>query len=106
MQAAIRRVWVLENMKKIGPGGFYHLAYAESQISPELLREMKRSSDHGQIHVFLLGDDGHALHVTDGEVIAVHWFPEFLRIHFMIGCVREMAAAPRTRWMNDYLLTQ
>lgn len=36
MQAAVRRVWVLENMMKIGSGGFYHLAYAQSQISPEL----------------------------------------------------------------------
>ncbi|NLN20301.1 MAG: hypothetical protein GX162_13675 [Firmicutes bacterium] len=105
MQAAIRRVWVLENMKKIGPGGFYHLAYAHHQTSPELLQELKRRSDHGQIHIFLLSDVGHALHIADGEVIAVHWFPEFLRIHFMIRSVYDMAVAPRSRWMSEYLLT-
>jgi hypothetical protein len=106
MQAAIRRVWVLENMAKIGPGGFYHLAYAHSQSSPELLREIRHTSDYGKIHIYLLGDDDHALHVADGEVIAIHWFPEFIRIHFMIAVVRDIDIAARSKWGSEYMLKQ
>jgi hypothetical protein len=106
VQAAIRRVWVIENMAKIGPGGFYHLAYAHTQIDPAMLREMKRSSHYGKIGIFLLGDDDTALHVADGEVIAVHWFPEFVRIHFMLETVRNLDTAPRITWSSAYMLVR
>lgn len=106
MQAAIRRVWVLDNMAKIGPGGFYHLAYAQSQISSEALRELQHTSDYGKIHIYLIGDESQALHIADGEIIAIHWFPEFIRIHFMIEKVRDLGVAPRITWDTDYMLKQ
>lgn len=106
MQAAIRRVWVLDNLAKIGPGGFYHLAYAHSQINPSVLREIRRTSDYGKLHIHLLGDNTNALHVADGEIIAIHWFPEFIRIHFMIEAVHDMDTAVQTPWETDYMLVQ
>lgn len=63
-------------------------------------------SDYGKIHIHVVGDDNNALHVADGEIIAIHWFPEFLRIHFMIGSVRDMDSAVRVRWEGEYLLTE
>lgn len=104
MEAAIRRVWVLENLSAIGPGGFYHLAYALSQINPDLLAQIRTSSDYGRIRIHLLGDDSTALHVADGAVIAIHWFPHFIRIHFMIERVRDLEGATRQEWATGYML--
>ncbi len=105
MKAAVRRVWVLDNMQKIGAGGFYHLAYAHSQIGPDFMRQIKETSDYGKIHVYVLADEHTALDVADGEVFAIHWFPEFIRIHFMIENVRTIEEAPPESWNADYMLT-
>jgi hypothetical protein len=93
-------------MEKIGPGGFYHLAYALSQIDPDVLHELRRSSDYGKIRIFLLGDDQSALHVANGEIIAIHWFPEFIRIHFMIEAVYNVDTAERCGWATGHMLMQ
>ncbi|HEY8417361.1 MAG TPA: hypothetical protein VIK93_04935 [Limnochordales bacterium] len=104
MRAAVQRAWVLHNMEKIGPGGFYHLAYAHHQISPGFMEAMRAASHYGKIHVCLLADDGTALDAADGEVIAIHWFPEFIRIHFMIENLRPLTEAPRVPWPGPYML--
>jgi hypothetical protein len=104
VKAAIRRAWVLDNMQRIGPGGFYHLAYAQNQIGPEFMRWIKESSDYGKIHIYLLTDDATALDVADGEVFAIHWFPAFIRIHFMVENIRSIHDAPVHSWQTDYML--
>lgn len=106
MRAAVRRVWVLENLTKIGTGGFYHLAYPHNQITQELLKDMRHRFDHGRIQVFLLSDDSTAYHVADGEIIAIHWFQSFVRIHFMIRDVRSIGDATATSWDTAYMLVK
>jgi hypothetical protein len=104
MKAGIRRMWVVVNMAKIGTGGFYHLAYALSQVEPELLQLLRRSSDYGRIYIHLVDDEHRAWPIAVGDVIAIHWFPEFIRVHFMIAQVtypEKVAAVP---WDVDYML--
>ena len=106
MRAAVRRAWVLDNIQKIGAGGFYHLAYAHNQIQPEFMERIKEISDYGKIQVFLLVDDKSALLVAKGEVFAIHWFPEFIRIHFMIENVCRIEGATTQAWDTDYMLME
>ncbi|HHW10279.1 MAG TPA: hypothetical protein GXX29_09920 [Firmicutes bacterium] len=104
MKAAVRRAWVLNNLEAIGTGGFYHLAYAHNQICPQFIQQLKNESDYGKINIYLLSDDNSALLAATGEVFAVHWFPEFIRLHFMIEKVYSLEEAPRTEWHMEYML--
>jgi len=105
MRLAVQGAWIADNLNQLGSGAFYHLAYASHQIHPELLRKLRRASFHeGRVRVFILrGDVGYE--VADGEVVAIHWFPEFIRIHFMIGKVYFDEVGAETSWEDtDYLV--
>ncbi len=103
MRLAIRSTWVIENLEKLGPGAFYHLAYATSQIHPDVLRKLKvRAFDYGKVDIYCLRED-RGLWVASGEVIAVHWYPEFLRIHFMITEVNP-SSTREIPWTSSYMV--
>ncbi len=85
MRLAVRSAWIADNMRRLGSGAFYHLAYAAYQVEPEVLRMLRSGAPvQGRIDVYYV-TDGKGVHIADGEIVAVHWFPEFIRIHFMIG---------------------
>lgn len=105
MRLAVQGAWVADNLKRLGSGAFYHLAYATHQIHPALLARLRRTSYHeGRLKIYVLrGDVGYE--VADGEVVSIHWFPEFIRVHFMIGKVYVDEIGDETRWEDtDYLV--
>jgi len=105
MRLAVQGAWVADNLKRLGSGAFYHLAYATHQIHPEILARLRRSRHYeGRVHIYLLRDQA-AYQVADGEVVAIHWFPEFIRVHFMIGRVYVEELADEALWEDtDYLV--
>lgn len=106
MRLAVKGAWVLENLRRLGSGAFYHLAYANHQVHPDLFERLRsRPSSHGRVHVYWLSREGRAVHFAVGEVIAIHWFPEFVRIHFMILDVLEGDRMYDIPWNTHYMLT-
>lgn len=105
MRLAVKGAWVLENLRRLGSGAFYHLAYANHQVHPELFQKLKtRSSAHGRVDIYWLAREGIALHFAVGELIAIHWFPEFVRLHFMIRDVLGGEQPDGIAWEEPYLL--
>lgn len=87
MRLAVRGAWVADNLRRLGSGAFYHLAYATHQVHPDVLQRLRTGRlQQGRVVVYVLRD-GKGYQIADGEIVAVHWFPEFIRIHFMIGRV-------------------
>ena len=84
MRLAVQGAWVAENLKRLGNGAFYHLAYPTHQVHPQVLERLRAGTPgYGRVEIFLLREE-RGLQIADGEVIAVHWYPEFIRVHFMI----------------------
>lgn len=98
MRLAVQGAWVADNVKRLGSGAFYHLAYPTHQVQPQLLQRLQRGLPaQGRVEIYLLrGEKGFL--IADGELIAVHWFPEFLRFHFMIVNVYVEALAQEVPW--------
>lgn len=87
MRLAVRGAWVAHNIRQLGNGSFYHLSYATHQVHPELLEKLRHARmKQSKVKVYVLRD-GKGFLVADGEIVAIHWFPEFIRIHFMINGV-------------------
>lgn len=105
MRLAVKGAWVLENLRRLGSGAFYHLAYANQQVQPDLLEKMKRRVPaHGRVHIYWISREEIAIRFAVGEVIAIHWFPEFVRIHFMILSVLEGDEMDDIPWESEYLI--
>lgn len=103
VRLAVQGAWVADNLKRLGGGAFYHLAYATHQVHPQLLTRIRRSSYEGRVRIFVLRDDT-GIEVADGEIVAIHWFPEFIRIHFMIGNVYVDEPGREEPWEDTDLL--
>lgn len=105
MRLAVKGAWVLENLRRLGSGAFYHLAYATHHVHPKVMERLKTKAPiEGRVHIYWLSQDGPAVRFASGEIIAVHWFPEFVRIHFMILSVLESADMEETTWNGEYLV--
>lgn len=104
MRLAIQGTWVADNLRRLGSGAFYHLAYATHQVHDEILQKLRRGRPtYGRVEIYLVRDSRGVM-VADGEVIAVHWFPEFIRVHFMIGRVYTEEPAVDKVWEDpDHL---
>lgn len=105
MRLAIQGTWVADNLRRLGSGAFYHLAYATHQVHDEILQKLRRGTPtYGRVEIYLVRD-ARGVKVADGEVIAVHWFPEFIRVHFMIGRVDTEQPAVDVPWEDpDHLV--
>lgn len=105
MRLGIQGAWVADNLRRLGSGAFYHLAYATRQVHEEILQKLHRGAlAYGRVEIFLVRD-GRGMRVADGEVIAVHWFPEFIRVHFMIGRVYTEEPPIELSWEDpDHLV--
>lgn len=87
MRLAVRGAWIADNLRRLGSGAFYHLAYPTREVEPALLERLRQGTpSQGRVDVYVVRD-GKGVHIASGEIVAVHWFPEFIRIHFMIGKV-------------------
>lgn len=105
MRLAVKGAWVLENLRRLGSGAFYHLAYANTQVHRDLFERLKsRPPSHGRVDIYWIAREGFALHFAVGEVIAIHWFPEFVRVHFMILSVLDGDTVESIPWESDYML--
>mgnify|MGYP006960908084 CR=1 FL=1 len=104
VRLAVKGAWVLENLRRLGSGAFYHLAYAKQQIHPALIQKLEQRPAHGRVHIHWLSREQTAIRFAVGEIIAIHWFPEFVRIHFMIVNVLEGEDMDDVPWEEDYIL--
>lgn len=87
MRLAVRGAWVADNLRRLGQGAFYHLAYATHQVHPDVMERLRSGRpQQGRVGVYLVRDS-RGIQIADGELVAIHWFPEFIRIHFMISKV-------------------
>lgn len=105
MRLGVKGAWVLENLRRLGSGAFYHLAFATHHVHPQVLAQLKaKSPSEGRVQIHWLSQDGTAVRFASGEVIAVHWFPEFVRIHFMILSVLTPDQDGLSQWESEYLV--
>lgn len=105
MRLAVKGAWVLENLRRLGSGAFYHLAYATQQVHPDVMERLKRKVPaHGRVSIYWLSPEQTAVRFAAGEVIAVHWFPEFVRIHFMILNILEGEELGELAWPSEHLV--
>lgn len=105
LRLGVKGAWVLENLRRLGSGAFYHLAYATHHVHPQLMNRLKtRSPVEGRVEIYWLTPDRTAVRFATGEVIAVHWFPEFVRIHFMIVSVLTPDEEGFIEWESDHLV--
>lgn len=87
MRLAVRGAWIADNLRRLGSGAFYHLAYATHQVDPHVLHWLRQGPGvQGRVDIYVVRN-GRGVQIADGEIVAVHWFPEFIRVHFMIGKV-------------------
>ena len=105
MRLAVQGAWIADNLRRLGSGAFYPLAYPTRQVEPELLHRLRSGvSTQGRVDVYVVRD-GKGVHIADGEVVAVYWFPEFIRVHFMIGKVYVDELGEVIEWPeSDYLV--
>lgn len=104
MRLGVRGAWVIDNLKRLGIGAFYHLAYATHQVHPQVLARLRKGVAYqGRVDVFVVRD-GRGVRIADGEIVAVHWYPEFLRIHFMIGRVYVDEPGEEVGWSDEACL--
>lgn len=105
MLVAVKGAWVLENVRRLGSGAFYHLAYAHRQVDTALLQQLKHKGPaEGRITLYWIAREGIALRFATGELLAIHSFPEFIRLHFMIVSVFEGEAISEMPWDGEYLV--
>lgn len=106
LRLAVQGAWVADNMKRLGSGAFYHLAYPAHQVHPEVLAKLKAGTpSYGRVEIYLLRGERGVL-IADGELIAVHWFPHFIRVHLMIVNVYVERLGHEVRWENPaYFVT-
>lgn len=101
MRLGVRGAWIADNLRRLGSGAFYHLAYATRQVDPEVLDRLRHGSGiSGRVDVYVVRD-GRGVQIADGEIVAVHWFPEFIRVHFMIGKVYVDELGEVIEWGDD-----
>ena len=105
MRLAVKGAWVLENLRRLGSGAFYHLAYATHHVHPKVMERLKtRVPSEGRLQIYWLSQEGPAVRFASGEIIAVHWFPEFVRIHFMILSVLDSEEMEEMAWAGEHLV--
>jgi hypothetical protein len=105
MRLAVKGAWVLENVRRLGSGAFYHLAYATNQVHPEVLNQLRTTTPpQGKVRIYWLSQERLAIGFASGEIIAIHWFPEFVRIHFMILNVLAKENVDNRVWEEEYLV--
>lgn len=101
MRLAVQGAWVADNMRRLGSGAFYHLAYATHQVHPDVLGRLRKGTpSYGRVEIYVIRD-GNGLPIANGEIVAVHWFPQFIRIHFMIGTVFIDEVGETIRWEDE-----
>jgi hypothetical protein len=105
MRLAVRGAWIADNLRRLGSGAIYHLAYPTHQIDPHVLELLRQgASTQGKVAIYVVRD-GRGVQVADGEIVAVHWFPQLIRIHFMIGKVYVDEIGEVIDWSDsDYLV--
>ncbi len=100
MRLAVQGAWVGDNLRRLGNGAFYHLAYPTHQVDSRLLERLRTGTpNYGRVEIYVLREN-RGLKIADGELIAVHWFPEFIRIHFMILHVYVDDLGEEIHWEN------
>jgi len=105
MRVAVRGAWVADNLQRLGEGAFYHLAYPTHQVHPQVLEKLRAGTPkYGRVEIHLLRERL-ALHIADAELIAVHWFPELIRVHFMIARLYVESLHTEVEWEDpDHLV--
>jgi len=104
MRLAVRGAWIADNLRRLGSGAFYHLAYPVHQVHPEVLQRLRSGAgSQGRVDVYFVRD-GKGVHIAGGEIVAVYWFPQFIRVHFMIGKVYVDEPGEVIEWPDGELL--
>ena len=97
---------MLENMRRLGSGAFYHLAYAKHQIHPDVIEQLRKAHPaNSRIKLYWLSQENTAIRFASGEIITVHWFSQFVRIHFMILDVLSNKDTEEIEWPTEFMVS-
>ncbi len=86
LQFVVKNSWVADNLRSLGSGKLYHLAYRPDDMDPEVAKEVAgallRPGEPAE--VALLTAHGEPVPVADVELHEVHDFPGYCRFDFRI----------------------
>lgn len=106
LQLLVRNAWVADNLRSLGPGKMYHLAYRVADMDPEVAEDVV-SGHLGPgmpAQVALASGDGDPVRVADVELSGVHDFVSYCRFDFRIRRLHDYPApAPRPGFMCRYV---
>src|SRR5690606_27414316 len=106
MRLAVRGAWIADNLRRLRSGAIYHLAYPTHQIDPHVRELLPQGASTQGTFARYVVRDGRGVHVPDGEIVAVHWFPQLIRIHFMIGRLSVDELGDVLDWRDSYCLVR
>lgn len=106
LQLLVKNSWVADNLRSLGSGKMYHLAYRVADMDPEVAEDIV--SGHltpGTMgEVALAVPDGDPVPVADIELSGVHDFVSYCRFDFRIRRVHPYPPAPaRPGFMCRYV---
>ncbi|HEY8425213.1 MAG TPA: hypothetical protein VIK73_04265 [Limnochordales bacterium] len=86
LQLLVRNSWVADNLRSLGPGKMYHLAYRTVDMAPDVLEDMATGQVAAGVpaEVALLVGAGEAIPVADVTIEGVHDFVSYCRFDFRI----------------------
>lgn len=106
LQLLVRNSWVADNLRSLGPGKMYHLAYRVADMAPDVTEDLAT----GQLaagmpaEVALLSGTGDPIPVADVELEGVHDFISYCRFDFRIRKLHPQPADPgRPGFMCRYV---
>lgn len=94
LQFLVRNAWVADNLRSLGPGRMYHLAYRVADMAPDVARDLAA----GQLGpgmaaqvALLAAPSGEPSPIADVELESVHDFVSYCRFDF---CIRRLHPPP------------
>ena len=86
LQLLVRNAWVADNLRSLGPGRMYHLAYRLADMAPEVVEDLATGRLVAGVpaEVALLSGSGDPVPVADVELEGVHDFTSYCRFDFRI----------------------
>ena len=86
LQFVVKNSWVADNLRSLGPGRIYHLAYRADDMDPAVVRDLEQGllGPGARAEVALVEPGGEPVPVADVEVLEVHDFSTYCRFDFRI----------------------
>lgn len=106
LQLLVRNAWVADNLRSLGPGKMYHLAYRLADMDPEVAEDLVNGhlTAGTPAEVALASGSEEPIPVADIELSGVHDFISYCRFDFRILRLHPPPAGPgRPGFMCRYV---